>query len=67
VRQQIETHVFSAVGDGSPGDVLKVTVSIGLAQLVEGDSAQALLQRADGALYQAKKGGRNRVQRAELQ
>jgi diguanylate cyclase (GGDEF)-like protein len=67
VRHQIETHVFSAVGDGSPGDVLKVTVSIGLAQLAEGDSAQVLLQRADGALYQAKKGGRNRVQLAELQ
>ena len=41
-------------------------MSIGLAQLAEGDGAQTLLQRADGALYQAKKAARNRVQLAEL-
>jgi diguanylate cyclase (GGDEF)-like protein len=66
VRHQIESHAFAAVGDGSPGDVLKVTVSIGLAQLTEGDTVQALLERADGALYRAKKGGRNQVQLAEV-
>jgi diguanylate cyclase (GGDEF)-like protein len=37
------------------------TVSIGVAWMAEGDDAEALLKRADAALYQAKAGGRNRV------
>jgi two-component system cell cycle response regulator len=49
-----------ALGDGA-GD-LKATISIGIAITREGgDSAAALLQRADKALYQAKAGGRNCV------
>jgi two-component system, cell cycle response regulator len=48
------------LGDGA-GD-LKTTISIGIAITREGgDSATALLQRADKALYQAKAGGRNCV------
>ncbi|MCA1366235.1 PleD family two-component system response regulator [Bradyrhizobium sp. BRP14] len=42
--------------------VLSVTASLGIASLrPEGDSTEALLKRADLALYQAKNGGRNRV------
>jgi two-component system cell cycle response regulator len=41
---------------------LKVTISIGIAGLEQtGDSAEALLHRADQALYRAKREGRNRV------
>jgi len=40
---------------------LKCTVSIGLACLKIGDSAEALMQRSDEALYKAKNEGRNRV------
>ena len=41
---------------------LDVTASIGLASLDAGDQdAAALLRRADGAMYQAKRSGRNRV------
>ena len=41
---------------------IRVTVSCGLAQLGQGDSdARQLLKDADAALYEAKKGGRNRV------
>ena len=41
---------------------LNVTISIGIAGSEgEGDSAEALLHRADQALYRAKRDGRNRV------
>lgn len=39
----------------------KVTVSIGVAQAVAGDAAEDLIRRADSALYDAKRGGRDRV------
>ena len=38
-----------------------VTLSGGVAALRPGDDAQALIARADGALYQSKHGGRDRV------
>lgn len=39
---------------------LDVTISCGLAEVVEGDTVEGLFKRADDALYQAKDGGRNR-------
>ena len=41
--------------------VLTVTVSAGVAVLHPGDDAQALVERADAALYQSKQTGRDRV------
>lgn len=38
-----------------------VTVSFGVATWAEGENGEALLQRADAAMYQAKQAGRNRV------
>lgn len=46
---------------GEPALTVKVTVSIGVYQYAEGDSAQALYQNADKGLYQAKTHGRNKV------
>lgn len=40
---------------------LPVTVSIGVAELARGESAERGLKRADQALYEAKRGGRDRV------
>ncbi|MHC4871676.1 MAG: GGDEF domain-containing protein [Planctomycetota bacterium] len=40
---------------------VKVTVSIGVAEALTGDSMESLVDRADKALYSAKEGGRNKV------
>ena len=42
-----------------------VTVSIGLATAIEGCLPEELIAAADGALYAAKAGGRNRVEAAD--
>ncbi|BCJ91130.1 PleD family two-component system response regulator [Terrihabitans soli] len=40
---------------------IDVTISVGIAMRREGDAADTILKRADEALYQAKRDGRNRV------
>ncbi len=49
------------VNKGSGRDLGRVTVSVGVAQLRSNESAAALVGRADLALYEAKRTGRNRV------
>ena len=46
---------------GAGGAAVRYTVSVGVASLEDGESLTSLLQRADAALYAAKRGGRNRV------
>lgn len=43
------------------GPAVRYTVSVGVAGLEAGESLSGLLQRADEALYAAKRGGRNQV------
>jgi diguanylate cyclase (GGDEF)-like protein len=42
------------------GQDITLTLSIGVAEAIRGESPEALIKRADKALYQAKQGGRNR-------
>lgn len=56
VRQGIEEFSF---GDMAPG--LGITVSLGVTAYHNGENIDKLISRADEALYQAKKDGRNRV------
>jgi two-component system cell cycle response regulator len=63
IAERIRRHVA-----GSPfrvlhgSELLTVTISIGVAAtLGEGDSPEALLKRADSAVYEAKAAGRNMV------
>jgi diguanylate cyclase (GGDEF)-like protein len=46
------------------GQIISITISIGVAQLGRQESVQAWLERTDQALYQAKRQGRNRVMEA---
>jgi diguanylate cyclase (GGDEF)-like protein len=43
---------------------VNVTVSLGVAFATLGESPDAVLKRADEALYQSKKKGRNRVSKS---
>jgi diguanylate cyclase len=44
----------------------KITVSVGLARFRANESVEQFIDRADEALYQAKRNGRNRLQRYDL-
>ncbi|MEX1201029.1 MAG: diguanylate cyclase [Methylophaga sp.] len=57
LRKHIASVNFPEVGH--------ITISIGVAEWHAGESRRALLERADKAMYQAKQGGRNRVELAE--
>jgi diguanylate cyclase (GGDEF)-like protein len=57
LRARVANHGFVFQGERIP-----VTVSIGTALMGENDKVAAdLIQRADEKLYEAKRGGRNRV------
>ncbi len=62
IRTAVEDGPFP-LGDGDP--YLPVTVSVGLAFLRPGETGPGLIERADGALYASKSGGRNMVTLAE--
>ncbi len=47
--------------------VPRLTASLGVAQLIPGDSADSLVTRADAALYEAKTDGRDRVRTSVCQ
>ena len=57
IRAAVAAHVWSD-NAALPSD-LRVTVSAGVATCVAGESVEALIARADVALYQAKDAGRN--------
>ena len=47
------------------GKVLQVTLSAGIARCYDGDNAATIIERADAALYQAKRSGRNHARQGE--
>ena len=61
LRMQVAITAMAAPGEPEP---IRITISIGLAMLSGQESLESLLARADDALYQAKREGRNRVVQA---
>lgn len=60
VAERIKGELAQRRFQGKDGKTFGVTCSIGLATMND-DDPESLIQRADDALYHAKKGGRNRV------
>jgi two-component system, cell cycle response regulator len=56
IRGSVETHPYV-----KSNVVLKPTICIGISALKPGDTLETLLKRADEALYQSKRAGRNLV------
>ena len=54
LRKLIETSTFV--------NVSSITISLGIAEYIEGEALEQLINRADKALYTAKRNGRNRVE-----
>ena len=66
LRNKVEAIDLSTDDDDSAGEYSTVTVSIGIAGMSEETSdEESLIEKADKALYQAKKEGRNRVVAAD--
>ena len=64
VAERLRSAVEEMVVSTRDGETLTVTLSLGATMLADGDGTgtEAILYRADRALYRAKDGGRNQVQ-----
>ncbi|PKL94945.1 MAG: hypothetical protein CVV18_07325 [Gammaproteobacteria bacterium HGW-Gammaproteobacteria-8] len=61
VAERLRTAIAARHVHGEADVDIRVTVSIGIARAMDGETLESLMQRADQALYSAKRGGRNRV------
>lgn len=59
IRMTVARGKIHRAGQAEP--IGGVTISIGVAESVPGDTIEGLIQRADEALYKSKEGGRNQV------
>lgn len=56
IRMTVENHPFNYQGKS-----IKLTISIGVAEMQENENWEKVYNRADKALYQSKQNGRNKV------
>ena len=62
LRKAVETSIMVPVDKSQHREDIRITVSMGVAELdQQGFDSQAMIKKADMALYQAKREGRNRV------
>lgn len=63
VAERVRTHINSDAMNSHDAQLM-VTISLGVAQARDGDTVDALIERADRALYAAKRAGRDCVRLA---
>jgi diguanylate cyclase (GGDEF)-like protein len=56
IRKNIEKNIINY-----EGNEMNITCSIGLAKFLETDTLETAIKKADEALYEAKKSGRNQI------
>ena len=61
VAQRIRTALENERFNPTPGDNVRITISIGVTEYHAGEDVTAFVQRADQAMYLSKENGRNRV------
>ena len=61
LASRVAERLREAAASASMGQAGTVTLSIGVAEMGPEQAADSLIQQADVAMYQAKRGGRNRV------
>ena len=61
IASGLAERIRMAIENQNHGDVGKVTMSFGVAEWNKSESVDALINRSDQALYEAKHTGRNRV------
>lgn len=64
LARRLNRQISCTVITPEHGSPIPVTISAGVATLAPGESGEALIHRADQALYRAKQGGRDRVEAA---
>jgi len=60
VRSLVESHIFKVKGFRGD-DKVSVTLSLGLSMLHESETADSLVERANKAMFEAKRASRNRL------
>jgi len=60
LTEELRTRI-EALREHTSGKTIEVTMSFGVACFGKGDTVDACISRADGALLRAKREGRNRV------
>ena len=63
IREEVASRMLKRRSTNE--DLGTITVSAGLAERRPGEAAHAIMERADAALYASKRGGRNRVTKAD--